>query len=308
MDDLSLLGPLFEQLETMWVGFVKLLPMLGIAFVVLLFTWIASRIVKFVLTKVMDKAHMRPSLQSLIFTLAKIGVWTFGTLIALTIVLPSLTPAKILAGLGLGSIAIGFAFQDIFENFLAGVMIMLRKPMRIGDFIKCEGIEGKIEQINIRDTFVRQTDGQLVLVPNSMLFKNEVFVRTDQPIRRFEIICGVAYDEDLAQSKSVIQKAVESIEGLASNKKVEVYATEFNSSSVDFRIRWWAESKPLDEHKTRDQVVMKVKKALDDAGIEIPFPYRTLTFKEDLTINKKEMAPQKKETRKKTASKKSKAE
>ena len=188
---MDFLTPLFSQLNSMAVGFVKLLPMIGIAFVVVLITWIVSKIVQSAVRNILNKAHMRPSLKSLFLSLIKIGVWTVGTLIALTIIFPSLTPAKILAALGLGSIAIGFAFQDIFENFLAGVMIMLREPMRIGDYIECGEVEGRIEKINIRDTFVRQTDDQLILVPNSILFKNEVFVRTDKEFRRFSIVCGV---------------------------------------------------------------------------------------------------------------------
>ena len=285
---MDFLQPLLEQINVMTVGFIKLLPMLGIGFAVIILTWLASKVVKLIFGKVLDRSNIRPSLKSLFLTLAAIGVWTIGVLVAMAIIFPSLTPAKLLAALGLGSIAIGFAFQDIFENFLAGVMIMLRRPMRIGDFIICEDVEGKIEQINIRDTFVRQTDGVLILVPNSKLFKNEVFVLTDQPIRRFEIICGVAYDENLEQSKSVIQKAVETVDGIDRDKPIQVFAREFNSSSVDFTVRWWAKSKPLDMHESRDKVVIAVKKALDDAGIEIPFPYRTLTFKEELGIKSDE--------------------
>ena len=176
---MNFLEPLLEQLRAMGTAGVKMLPLLGIALIAILFTWIVSKIVQKVLKKVTERAQLRPSLENLILTLAKIAVWTIGVLVAAAIVFPSLTPAKILAALGLGSIAIGFAFQDIFENFLAGVMIMLRKTMRIGDFIECEGVEGKIEQINIRDSYIRQTDGQLVLMPNSKLFKNEVYVRTD---------------------------------------------------------------------------------------------------------------------------------
>tara|TARA_B100000686_G_C16734501_1_gene942777 strand:- start:733 stop:1608 length:876 start_codon:yes stop_codon:yes gene_type:complete len=281
---MNFLEPLLEQLSAMGTAGVKMLPLLGIALIAILFTWIVSKIVQKVLKKVTERAQLRPSLENLILTLAKIAVWTIGVLVAAAIVFPSLTPAKILAALGLGSIAIGFAFQDIFENFLAGVMIMLRKTMRIGDFIECEGVEGKIEQINIRDSYIRQTDGQLVLMPNSKLFKNEVYVRTDLEHRRFQVVCGVAYDEDLEKSKSVIEGAVKSAKSVNQNKPVQVFATEFNSSSVDFTIRWWAESKPLDGMASQDEVIRLVKRALDDAGIEIPFPYRTLTFKEDLGV------------------------
>ena len=283
---MNFVTPLLEKINEMGIAFIKMLPMLGIASVAIILTWIVSRIILNILDKVLDKSHIRPSLQSLILTLSKIGIWTVGILVAAAIVFPSLTPAKILAALGLGSIAIGFAFQDIFENFLAGVMIMLRKTMRIGDYIKCENIEGQIEQINIRDSYVRQTDGQLVLVPNSKLFKNEVFIRTDQDYRRYQVVCGVAYDTDLAKAKNVIENAVNGLDVVNAKKPVQVFASEFNSSSIDFTVRWWSKSKPLDFMTSQDAVIMSIKKALDDAGIEIPFPYRTLTFKEGLGIRR----------------------
>lgn len=282
---MDMIDPLLEQLNDMSVAFMKMLPLLGIALIALFVTWIVSRIVRTILSKVLDRSHIRPSLRSLALSMSKIAVWTLGILISAAIVFPSLTPAKILAALGLGSIAIGFAFQDIFENFLAGVMIMLRKTMRIGDFIECEGVEGKIEQINIRDTYIRQTDNQLVLMPNSKLFKNEVYVRTEQDIRRYQVVCGVAYDVDLAEAKSVIDAAVKSVDLVNKDKPIQIFASEFNSSSVDFTIRWWAKSKPVDKMESQDAVIMGVKKALDDAGIEIPFPYVTHTFKEDLGVH-----------------------
>ena len=85
--------------------------------------------------------------RELLLNLAAIGVWIGGCLVAATIVFPNLTPAKALAGLGLGSVAIGFAFKDIFENFLAGLIILFRREMRLGDFIECEGLQGRVEKI-----------------------------------------------------------------------------------------------------------------------------------------------------------------
>lgn len=212
------------------------------------------------------------------------SIWTFGILISITIIFPSLTPAKLLAAAGLGSVAIGFAFKDIFENFVAGILIMLRKPMRIGDFIECEGVAGKVEKITIRETYIRKTDDQLVLVPNSILFKHPVYIETDKSLRRFDIVVGVAYSENIDAARKVIQEALKTTDLIDKNKPYEVYAREFNASSIDFTVRWWAQSSPLDMHKTRDKIVTSIKAALDEAGIEIPFPYRTLTFSEPLQI------------------------
>lgn len=281
---MDFLGPLLEKVHSIWIGFVKLLPQLGIALVVILLTWVAAVVLRRAVRSLLRRSGIRQSLQQLTVTLVQTLVWIGGFIVAITIIFPSLTPAKMLAALGLGSIAVGLAFKDIFENFLAGTMIMLRKPMRIGDFIECEGVTGRVEDITIRDTYIRKTDDQLVMLPNAFLYKNPVYVITDKDLRRHQIVCGVAYDVDLDDAKQVIRDAVEGIEEIDTERGVDVFAREFNASSMDFTVRWWAESKPRDMHESRDRVVRAVKRALDEAGMEIPFPYRTLTFKEPVPL------------------------
>lgn len=278
--DVNPLAILSEQLESLLRSTIAFLPQGIAAITLLLLTWGASRLAATLVSRILSRSRMRRSLVEVLRTLTAVLVWSAGILIAAVVAMPNLTPTKILAGLGIGSIAIGLAFKDIFENFLAGLMILLRDPMRLGDHIHCEGLEGKVEKITIRDTYLKRTDGQLVLVPNAMLFKNPVTIRTQTPLRRHAVVCGVAYDQDIGTARKVIMKAVESAERVSGEKPVQVFAREFNSSSVDFEIRWWSGSTPLEEHQSRDQVIEAVKKALDDAGIEIPFPYRTLTFKE----------------------------
>lgn len=124
----------------------------------------------------------------------------------------------------------------------------------------------------------------LIRVPNSILFKDPVYIETDRRLRRFDIVVGVAYSEDIDASRKVIQKALSTTELMDQSKPFEVYAREFNSSSIDFTVRWWAESTPLDMHITRDKVVTSIQAGLDNAGIEIPLPYRTLTFNEPLQV------------------------
>lgn len=282
--EIKFLEPLYKTLNEMWLGFVGILPMLLVAVVLLIITGLLAKTLTNVLAASLSKSHIRPSLKALFSTLLKVLIWMLGIIVAAVVIFPSLTPAKMLTALGLGSVAIGLAFKDIFENFFAGILIMSRKPMRIGDFIECEGVSGKVEKIAIRETYLRKTDDQLVIVPNSFIFKNPVYIRTDKNKRRFDIIVGVAYGENLSKAQGVITQALNGLDYVDQSKSVEVYAREFNSSSVDFTVRWWGQSTPLDMHKSRNQVVIAIKAALDDAGIEIPFPYRTLTFKEPLSL------------------------
>ncbi|MBX3594416.1 mechanosensitive ion channel [Sphingomonas sp.] len=275
---------LWKQLNAMWTSAVASVPMLVIALVVLVITWIVARFARRIADRLTARTHMRASLQQLVETVVGIGIWVIGLMVAATIVLPGLTPASLLAGLGIGTVAIGFAFQDIFQNFLAGVLIMIRKKMRIGDLIECGDILGKVEHISLRETHVRKLSNELTIVPNSKLFKEPVQIITDEDERRHEIVAGVSYDTDLDAAREVILEAVRSAEGVNTDKRIDVFAREFNSSSIDFTVRWWAGSKPIDMHRTRDAVIRSIKRALDDKGIEIPFPYLTHTFKEPMRI------------------------
>ncbi len=275
-----------DELEAMGKAFVQALPSLIIALVVLFATWVVARIAVSAVSRLTGRTNLRDDLKQLIDTLIRLVVWIFGVLIALTVAIPSFTPAGAFASLGVGALAIGFAFQDIFENFLAGVLIMLREKMNIGDTIECEGLLGKVEKITLRETHIRQFSGELTVVPNSMLFKNPVEIYTDQPLRRFDIVVGVSYDTDLSKAQPVIQSAVESIEAVDKDKGVVVFAQEFNSSSVDFLVQWWTNTVDQDLRQTKSEIVFAVKAALDEAGIEIPFPYVTNTFKEPLPLQK----------------------
>jgi len=273
------------KLRHMGHATLAVLPQLGIALAVVLLTAVTAAIVRAVSRRVLRRTRLRESLKRLLVLLASLATWTLGLMFAALIAFPNLTPTKMLAGLGIGSVAIGFAFKDIFENFLAGIIILLRREMRIGDYVHCQGMEGHVEEILVRETHIRQTDGQLVIVPNSLLFKNPLTIRTDLEQRRTTLICGVAYGEDVDQAREIIRKAVESCSTvIANDRPIQVFAREFADSSINFEVNWWTRSGPVDIRRSRDQVVAAIKRALDEAGIEIPFPYRTLTFGDPLRI------------------------
>ncbi len=277
-----------DTLLGVWADFVSHLPYLVAGIAVLVFTWLLAIGFRRFSDRLLGHTELKPSLRDLIERLVNIGIWTAGLLLAAMVVFPGLTPAKALGALGIASVAIGFAFKDIFENFFAGILLLWRFPFEIGDFIECEGVMGKVENITIRMTEIRKTTGELVVVPNSFLFKNPVEVLTSRPERRVTVMTGVAYDEDVAQSVEVIEKAVSGCQSVSSDKPVQIFPQAFGASSIDIEVTWWTEATPLGVRRSRGEVVTAVKRALDEAGIEIPFPYRTLTFKEPLPLREAE--------------------
>ncbi|EKE43524.1 hypothetical protein OCGS_2256 [Oceaniovalibus guishaninsula JLT2003] len=280
-------APMRDQLTGYATAFWRALPGIVMAAVFLLFIWGIVRLVRWSLPRTLGRAHMRHSIVDVIAMLATVGLWLLGALIAVTLAFPGITPGRALAALGLGGVAIGFAFKDVFENFLAGILLLIREPFRVHDFIECEGIEGQVEVITIRDTHVRQTDGQLVVAPNAMFFKNPVTIRTAEGLRRTTVICGIALHEDVDRARSVIADAVRGVDSVRNDvKDVQIFAQEFGDYAIRFEVTWWTGSRPVDIRASRDKVVAAVKRALDEAGIEIPVPYRRMTFGDPLhTVN-----------------------
>ncbi|MEM8864719.1 MAG: mechanosensitive ion channel family protein [Planctomycetota bacterium] len=286
VDPDQMLDTVQQSLSDLWTDFLARTPFFFAGIGVLIVTWVIAKIVVYTLSRVMHPRRFSRSLRDLIKQLASVVVWVAGLTVAAVIIFPGMTPAKVLAGLGIGSVALGFAFKDIVENFLAGVLILWRFPFNPGDFVECGDAAGEVEEVTIRMTLLRCTNGELLVLPNAKLFKEPVTVRTHRPARRVTVIAGVSYDTDVDQAREIIQKAVAGCESVDKEEPIQIFAQEFASSSVNFEVTWWTGATPLDERKSRDEVISAVKRALDDAGIEIPFPYRTLTFKESLNVSR----------------------
>ena len=254
------------------------LPTIGSAVALLLVVFIISKFTKRFGVRLSQRITDDLSLQSLFQTTIQVIVWSLGLFAAAAIVFPGLKAGDLVGVLGLSSVAIGFAFKDIFQNFLAGVLILTQRPFSIGDQIARGDIEGTVQSISIRSTTIKTYDGQLVIVPNSELYTNPVTVRTAQDTRRTTFTTGIAYGEDIDTAREVITKAVHGCELVKSEPAPQIYVTNHGASSVDFDIRYWTSSDKATTVRALDQVATAVKYALDNADIEIPYTYRTLEF------------------------------
>lgn len=278
---MTYLDTLNTELQTIATGFVQRIPSLAIALIVLLLTFLIARSAVRIADWITRRTSLREDLKKLIDLLVRLAIWLLGSVIALSIIIPSFTLGGAVAGLGIGAIAIGFAFQDIFENFLAGMVLALREKMNVGDIIEAEGILGRVEKTSLRETHIRQLSNELTVVPNSLLFKNPVKILTDDNVRRNEVIVGVSYEADLEQAQRVILEAVNSVEAVSKDRPAIAFAQQFSANSIDFLVQWWAKSAPRDLRETKSEVVIAVKKALDNAGIEMPLTQVATTLREE---------------------------
>jgi small-conductance mechanosensitive channel len=218
------------------------------------------------------KQRSRPDLAAMLAGAARWGVIGLGLLIVATIIFPSISPADLLSTLGIGSIAIGFAFKDILQNWLAGLLILLRQPFRQGDQIIVGKHEGTVEHIEARATLIKTYDGRRVIIPNSAVYTDAVTVNTAFPLRRSQYDVGIGYSDDIDLACEIIVEAVRGVEGVADDPSPEAFAWELAGSTVDIRVRWWTHSKRSEVVHVQGRVIRAVKKALSEAGIDLPFP------------------------------------
>ena len=183
------------------------------------------------------------------------------------------------ATLGIGSLAIALAAQAALSDTISGFVIMIDRPYRIGDRIELQDIDtwGDVVDIGLRSTHIRTRDNRMVIVPNSVIAKS-LIVNHSYPSSQYRIQnhVGVAYGTDIEKARQVIIDAVKTVDGVLPDKPVEALFLEFGDSALKFRIRWWLDSY-VDTRRMFDSVNTAVYNALNEAGIEIPFPQRVVT-------------------------------
>ena len=278
---------LMKSVRSMTADLIAHLPNFVAALLAIVFTWLLVAAFKKMAPKLTSRFRWTASLRELFLTLGKATIWLLGLLVAAMIIFPGLTPSKALGAAGLASVAIGLAFKDIFQNFFAGILLMWKFPFDPGDYIECGEVKGRVIETELRLTTIRATSGELIVVPNAHLVGNPLEVLTDRDLRRMEITTGVAYGEDVPNAVSVIESALKECPRIDTSKSTDVLVSNFGSSSIDIDVLIWTKSLPLDMRKARAEIIIAIKAALDEAGIEIPFPYRTMTFAEPLQISQK---------------------
>ncbi len=248
------------------------------ALIVLFLTKYAVKLI----LKITDQAGSRTikstSLQLLLKKVSRIGVWTVGILLACVLAFPGFELGDIIATLGIGSVAIGFAFQDIFKNFLAGIILLVEEPFRIGDEVEIGDYQGKVENISIRTTKIRTYNGERVLLPNSTVFTDAVKVVTAYTHRRTDLAVGVDYNTSLPEASKLLEQTIVSVPGVIKEPPPEIDVVNFGDSSIDFIVRYWCDSQQKQLRNVQTKAMIAIKKALDDAKISIPYPIRTLYY------------------------------
>ena len=266
-----------DKLQGFWVGFLAQLPNIIAGLLLLLLVWYGSKWVARAVGAAANRRH-RPDLGALLGSLARISLIILGVLVAATIIFPTVKPGDVFASLGVGTVAIGFAFKDILQNLLAGLLLLIRRPYKRGDQIVVKDYEGTVEHIESRATLIKTYDGRRVIIPNSDVYTSPVVVLTAFETRRDDYDLGIGYGDDLAAACRIFEEAVAAVEGVTADPAVEALPWSLDEIQVTVRVRWWTKSLRTDVVHTKARVIAALFEAAKANGIDLPYPTQVLLF------------------------------
>lgn len=254
---------------------VLFLPRLAAALVVFVVSLYLSGLAAGGVSRALRVRKTDPELSLLLVRLTKGAVIVVGAIIALQQVNFDLT--AFLAGLGIVGFTIGFALQDVSKNLAAGVLLLIQQPFNIGDAVEVGEHAGVVTDISMRATELRTWDGVRVLIPNGEVFVKATKIFSHAPRRRLTLRVGVAYNSDLDLVSRTVQSALESIPGVVTDDPApKVVFENFGDSSINLSAYFWIDTEATGYWDAQDQSIKVVKSAFEKAGVEIPFPVRTI--------------------------------
>lgn len=249
---------------------IRIVPRGLAAALVLLLFWGIAAAVRRVLHLAFERVIDDPTFENLVRQVAYYAVWALGLVLAVSAL--GFEPETVVTGLGLTSLALGFALKDVLSNFVAGVLLLAQRPFRIGDQIVVGDVEGSVERIRLRATSIRTYDGRLVLVPNAELFGSRVTNNTESPRRRAAVPFFVGYDADLRHAAAVALDAVRATAGVLDEPPPAVRVAELGQNDAVLEARFWTDSRRSDFTATQALVREAVVAAFRAAGIGLPDP------------------------------------
>ncbi len=268
-------GNMFEKLDSWVDGFFRLLPNIAVGIVVLVVFWFLGKLAASLVRRTAT-ARGRSNLGEVLGKFTALSFAVAGVMLALTIISPSIKPVDLFAGLGIGSVAIGFAFKDILQNMLAGILILIRQPFEVGDQIVSGGHEGTVERIETRATMVKTYDGRRVVIPNSEIYTEAVVVNTAYEIVRSQYDVGIGCNDDIQAATDKILDAIADTDGVKPDPGPDVIPIAIADFSTNLRVRWWTASDRASVITTFGRVIKAIKEALDEDGIDMPYPTQVI--------------------------------
>jgi len=268
----SLLGPLQENLAQL--GLIVTPTTIAVAAGILIAGWFANKFSN----KLIDRAvKRRGGDEHAAVSAKKVSAYViYPITLVVTMGVFGVPVGSLGTAVGLIGLGISFALKDMIANFISGIFILIGQPFKVGDQIKVSGEEGTVKDIKIRATDIKTYDGRKVIVPNSDLYNGLVINNTAYDERRFEVIVGVGYEDDIDTAVELARESLEEADMVEADPEPQVLVDELGGSSVNIKLRGWTRPSKANMVKAASQVTQSVKEKYDGNGIDIPYPIRTV--------------------------------
>jgi len=251
-------------------------PRLISALLIFLIGWYAIKIIKRVVTKIMIKREMEPTLSKF---LADILIWTLKILLFVTVISRlGVENSSFVAIIGAAGLAVGLSLQGSLSNFAGGVLIIMFKPCKVGDFIEAQGVSGTVKQIQIFVTQLSTVDNQTIFVPNGSLSNNNIINYTYATTRRADLTIGISYSSNIKKAKELALEVMNNHPMVLKDPEPMVLVRELADSSINLAVRPWAKTE--DFFVMRSDILEQIKLKFDENNIVIPFPQRDIHIKQ----------------------------
>ncbi len=251
-----------ERVQAMLNGMIASIPNLIVAFLVLFVFWIIARVAKNFAVRTGQRHTHAANLGIVVGLIVEWTIAVAGALVALSVVAPSFQAKDLINMLGVGGLAIGFAFKDTFQNFLAGILLLVTHPFEIGDQIAAAGYEGTVEAIETRATTIRTYDDRRVVIPNATLFTSPLSVNTAFGQLQSEYEIHVKNGTDLEDTRKRLREAVRRIPEVLESPSPEVLLSGFAEDSMTLLARWWTAPQHTETLYVRDKVLAAIYREL----------------------------------------------
>jgi small conductance mechanosensitive channel len=231
--------------------------------------WLAKLIVRGV-KRIMHRANMDDALIGFLSSILNAILLVVVIIAALEQL--GVNTTSVLAVFAAAGLAVGLALKDSLSNFSAGVMLIIFKPFKVGDFVEAAGIAGVVEEIRIFNTQLRTGDNREIIVPNSQIYGGIITNFSARDTRRIDLVIGIGYEDDIQKAKQILEQVMQSDERILKEPAPVILMSELGESSVDFAVRPWVNS--ADYWNVRSDLLETIKREFDAKGISIPYPQR----------------------------------
>ncbi|WP_147678798.1 mechanosensitive ion channel family protein [Algibacter pacificus] len=282
---------LLTKLEGWFTTLIEYLPNLALAILVSIVAYFAAKYVNKITYRLVAKRVQQDSVAHMISRVSAVVLVIIGLYISLGILNLSKTLTSLLATAGVAGLAIGLALQNTLSNTVAGISLSFREKIQIGNWVETNGHSGEVIDINLREFVIKEADNNIVVLPNKMILENPLKNYSLTTKMRVALECGVGYESDLEEVKTLTKQTIaDTFDQVESADDVEFYYEEFGGSSINYLCRFWIDSESLlEKYRAKTAAIIAIKKAYDKAGVNIPFPIRTLQFDNKLSMEAPEV-------------------